>query len=355
MTLENALPGAQDKINEYVERIKGGESKDSIMQGLPKSFTDAIEERLASKEKLESEDKEKIEEIRKEISPSEEKDNFKKKEVEHDFGDHAQAVSIFNGMMEIGKGLTEGLKEDFARKIEQYANEIKSGKSREYVLGNLPEKWKKAVEDKLAEDGGFEKVDDLENIISNIQSKIRDDFENLNIDEIKEQIKLRHDLVAWKNRGRLSDELFSAGKGNTYEDENGNFFAWESVNGEIGKNFDAHGLSKLDQLSSLLSLLDNGIDKSRDFYTAPFELPESDKAGAGAAIGTGDGTAYKDGIAVVVSGFKENLKESGIKHVFVNDVFKEIKEALSKAYPQYNFHLLSEQKQVLESEARSAV
>lgn len=151
MNVESSIPGAQDKINEYVERIEGGESKDSIMQGLPKSFSDAIEERLANKEKGETEDKERIEEIREEINPTDKKDGFEKKEVEHDFGDHAQAVGIYNTMMDLGKGLTEGLKEDFVRKVQRYADEIKSGKSKEYVLGGLGENWRKAVEDKLAE------------------------------------------------------------------------------------------------------------------------------------------------------------------------------------------------------------
>ena len=42
-----ALSMGQRKINEYVGRILGGESKDSIFQGLPKSFIMGIEEGLA--------------------------------------------------------------------------------------------------------------------------------------------------------------------------------------------------------------------------------------------------------------------------------------------------------------------
>lgn len=48
-TLNNkdSLPGADQKIEEYVNRIKNGESKDSIFQGLPESFKSGIEKKLA--------------------------------------------------------------------------------------------------------------------------------------------------------------------------------------------------------------------------------------------------------------------------------------------------------------------
>ncbi len=44
---KNSLTGAEQKIEEYVNRIKNGESKDSIFQGLPESFKSGIEKRLA--------------------------------------------------------------------------------------------------------------------------------------------------------------------------------------------------------------------------------------------------------------------------------------------------------------------
>ena len=43
---KNSLTGAEQKIEEYVNRIKNGESKDSIFQGLPESFKSGIEKRL---------------------------------------------------------------------------------------------------------------------------------------------------------------------------------------------------------------------------------------------------------------------------------------------------------------------
>ncbi len=145
--------------------------------------------------------------------------------------------------------------------------------------------------------------------------------------------------------------MFLAGKGNTY-DLNGEYYTWESVSGEIGKHFDAHGIAKLGQFSNLINLLENGIDQSKVFYTAPFEIPKEDGGGVGAGLGTSDGTAYKDGIAVVTSGFKKELKKDGIKYVFLNDVYKNIQKPLAAAFPQYQIRLLSEQKIVLENEEK---
>lgn len=46
---KNFLPGAEQKIEEYINRIKNGESKESIFQGLPESFKSGIEKRLAER------------------------------------------------------------------------------------------------------------------------------------------------------------------------------------------------------------------------------------------------------------------------------------------------------------------
>jgi hypothetical protein len=218
--------GGEQKINEYINRIKAGESKDAIMQGLPASFTDAIEKGLSSQEattedaeslkevaspelaiippqyegmdsetldfiwtvpeymdpeKTKSElerkakvlehlrEKENVELVRKEKKEEEEKQIEKlrqelgvlpektepkgpieKKTVEHSFGDHEQAVGIYNTLVDMGNGALEGFKEDALRKIEQYTNDIKAGKDKEYVLGGAPESWRNEVERRLA-------------------------------------------------------------------------------------------------------------------------------------------------------------------------------------------------------------
>lgn len=45
--IKQPLSAGEIKVNEYVSRIQGGESKDSIFQGLPESFRTRIEEKLA--------------------------------------------------------------------------------------------------------------------------------------------------------------------------------------------------------------------------------------------------------------------------------------------------------------------
>ncbi len=152
--------------------------------------------------------------------------------------------------------------------------------------------------------------------------------------------------VYFEKRNTLGDDLFLVAHGVDPETN----IPFELVPGEIGSKFDAHGIAKNDQLEKLLQLLTKGIDDSKPFYTAPFELPNDVKALMGPALGTNGGIAYKDGLAVVTSGCNEELIKNGIKHVFINDVYKKLVEPLSKKFSQYNFHLLSEQKQVMENE-----
>lgn len=61
--MEN-IPGAQQKITEYVERIQGGEDKESVLQGLGSAFRTPIEERLSIDELT---DEEKITKLQEEL------------------------------------------------------------------------------------------------------------------------------------------------------------------------------------------------------------------------------------------------------------------------------------------------
>lgn len=232
-------------------------------------------------------------------------------------------------------------------KVDEYVARVANGETIE-SFGDIPESWKAEILAKTQPP-----IPTIEQARSDIESRIRTDFENLTKEELKEQIVLRSNLEYWKRRTTLSDDLFTVGKGNSKEDASGNVITWESIDGSIGQHFNAHGIAKTEQLQSLLSLLENGIDTTRAFYSAPFEIPKEDKAGIGAGMGTGGGTAYKEGIAVVTSGYDKTLVDNGIKHVFLNDVYEDLRAPLAALYPQYQFHLLSEQKPVLESEARA--
>ena len=104
---------------------------------------------------------------------------------------------------------------------------------------------------------------------------------------------------------------------------------------EIGKQFDAHGISKgsvSDQLCQLNNLLTKGIDKKRPFHTAPLRCEQ----GAGAGLGCGAG-ALSDGSFILVSGKGKQLLDNGIETVIVNDTYYSIIGDLRKRFPKVNF------------------
>jgi hypothetical protein len=167
-------------------------------------------------------------------------------------------------------------------------------------------------------------------------------------EQLLKQIKAINNQVYFSHRSHLYEDLLTVSIG--VNPDTGERF--EPVSDEIGLHFDSHGLSKLDQLPKLLTLLETGVDPQKTFYTAPFEVSKENAAALGAALGTAGGTAYKDGIAVVTGGFKEKLQEKGIKHVFINDVYADLVKPLAELFPKYQFHKLSEQKPVMEAEAK---
>ncbi|MFA5020797.1 MAG: hypothetical protein WC517_01915 [Patescibacteria group bacterium] len=277
-----------------------------------------------------------------------------------------------------------------AAKVEEYVGRIQSGESSEEIMKGLPDSFRTAIEAKLnpekdkeeeseeavllaqkarqetkrmAQEDEINSVNRANEVRAELGLPVQPveqpsieatDAEILSPDEQKarlvEDIKQKYNDIGLKKRMTLRDEMFMVGQG--INPENDEIF--QTVDGTIGINYDAHGVAKSQQLNQLLNLLDNGISKGHDFYTAPFEVPADIKAGLASALGTGGGTAYKDGLAVLTSGYKEKIQDNGIKHVFINDVFSDLKGPLQKTYPQYQFHLLSEQKTILEGEAAKA-
>lgn len=104
---------------------------------------------------------------------------------------------------------------------------------------------------------------------------------------------------------------------------------------EIASQFDAHGIAKglvTDHLVSLNKILSEGIDKSRNFHTAPLLAKTQ---GVGAGLGT-SGSAYKDGSFILVSGKSKRL-EDGIETVIVNDAYYKIIDDLRQRFNGINF------------------
>lgn len=98
----------------------------------------------------------------------------------------------------------------------------------------------------------------------------------------------------------------------------------------LNVHLDAHGLAKISrgfQLNSLIKMLQT--NKAPDF-TAPLI---SDKKGLGAGLGTGSGTAYRDGGFIVVAPFGKELKD-GIKYIIVDGQFADIQPIEGKTATQ---------------------
>lgn len=112
------------------------------------------------------------------------------------------------------------------------------------------------------------------------------------------------------------------------------------LDGKIAQHFDAHGIAKVslcEQLEQLNKLLSKGIDKTKPFCTAPLDIPNELRRGAGAALGTSGGCAYRGGSFIIVSGKGKSLLNDGIEHVIVNDAYYGIMDDLIAKFPNINF------------------
>jgi hypothetical protein len=171
-------------------------------------------------------------------------------------------------------------------------------------------------------------------------------------------------ITKYKNHGGVSPATHIASYGinpDTAEPYEASPHEHMSSREEIEKlceHFDAHGISKSDyhtMFTSLVSLLRDGVDYTRTFYSAPFDITSEKRAGLGAGLGTAGGTAVKDGLAVVTAGYDEKFcaeNQTKIKHVFINDVFVDLVPVLEKMFPQVAIHRLSEHPVVFKSEEK---
>ena len=114
------------------------------------------------------------------------------------------------------------------------------------------------------------------------------------------------------------------------------FVYMNRLSGNVGLQYDAHGIAKIGithQLIDLNKILTNGIDKTRPFCTAPLAC----NPGLGAGLGTAGGHAYRDGSFIVVSGKGKNILNHGIEHVIVNDAYYRIIDDLALKFPNVKF------------------
>jgi hypothetical protein len=114
---------------------------------------------------------------------------------------------------------------------------------------------------------------------------------------------------------------------------------------EVGKYYDAHGVSTGSvgkDLDGLINILDNGVDSTRAFHTAP--LMGENLSGLG---GASDG-AFKNGSFILLGDKGQLIKDSGVKSVIVNDAYYGMINDLQKAYPDVHFVKANEAPKSLE-------
>ena len=134
--------GGSTKVEEYIARIEGGESKDSIMEGLPPSFVAGIEKGMEEKRLA---DKVREEEIRKQLGIDQEKNPSIPDLVEYvSKGRKQVVVDLYKNFLdniddsESRKKLVSGLFQDVYNKyrISDYPIDINEEKTWEDALKN---------------------------------------------------------------------------------------------------------------------------------------------------------------------------------------------------------------------------
>lgn len=127
------------------------------------------------------------------------------------------------------------------------------------------------------------------------------------------------------------------------------------ISPEIGKRFDAHGISKegiLSQLKSLVQLLSEGIDNTREFHTAALRLTDEEEMGMASAVGAAG--PYENGGFIIIGQPDNTIREKGVCAVLVEEHFYPAIPVLQEKFPNVIFiraHQIVEELQKLISEA----
>ncbi len=109
-------------------------------------------------------------------------------------------------------------------------------------------------------------------------------------------------------------------------------WAMKETSVELGSLFDSHGIAgKQDAVMELDTLLNNGIDKSRSFYSMGF----MDVGGAGAAFGADH--PFTQGGFVIVGECGKPLVDSGPRYVVVGEEYGRVLGILQNRYPNIEF------------------
>ena len=127
----------------------------------------------------------------------------------------------------------------------------------------------------------------------------------------------------------LKPLMISVGNYNRYSDKDTLFHLLPKYD-DLNVQLDAHGLAKISRGFQLNSLIEMLKTNKAPNHTAPLI---SDQSRLGAGLGTGSGTAYRDGGFIVVAPFGKELKD-GIKYIIVDGKFADIQPIEGKTATQ---------------------
>lgn len=178
--------------------------------------------------------------------------------------------------------------------------------------------------------GESEVPESVESVLTDIRTKLKN-YKNPNkpIDEIVKEIQ---------DKIKLTPEVARQTLYNSDNKMIGSLLLDDLP--ESTSKINAHGIAKGNELEHLIDLLENGIDRSRTFYTGPLGKTGEN---IGTAIGTPGGVAYRDGSFIIAARPGQTLADNGIGTVLINDFDKAggfpvaLQEALRSRYPNIDF------------------
>lgn len=137
------------------------------------------------------------------------------------------------------------------------------------------------------------------------------------------------DIMNQELPDNLKPLMRSVGNYNRYSDKDTLFHLLPKYD-DLNVQLDAHGLAKISRGFQLNSLIEMLKTNKAPNHTAPLI---SDQSRLGAGLGTGSGTAYRDGGFIVVASFGKKLKD-GIKYIIVDGKFADIQPIEGKTATQ---------------------
>lgn len=169
------------------------------------------------------------------------------------------------------------------------------------------------------------------------KSRVETVNQELGEDEINELARRANEFIR-NYKPDFSDSVVASER---YEGE-ALMLGRRSINPELGRRFQAHGIAKgriTEQLRSFNQLLAKGIDKSKPFYSTPLRMSDEEEASVAGAVGAVG--PYDTGSFILVSQLDRQISD-GIGAVLVNEHYYHAIPTLQQRFPDIKFIKASE-------------